>query len=188
MTESGGRSWRDEGQQLTLADGESVLLRHIRPDDEPLMVAFHGTLSQQSVYLRYFTPLELSRRIDHARLYRICHADGEHDVVLVALQGDETGQAAQIIAVGRLTRSAAPEEDASEFAIIVSDGQQRRGLGRALLARLIAVARAQGRSRVLGYLLPENQGMLHLCISLGFHASYVPAEGLIRATLELAQG
>src|SRR5205814_4740376 len=58
-----------------LKNGTSVTIRPIRPEDEPLMVKFHQTLSERSVYLRYFTPLRLDQRVAHERLSRICFID-----------------------------------------------------------------------------------------------------------------
>src|SRR6185503_1733045 len=65
-------------------DGELFTIRPIRPDDEPLMVVFHGTLSEQSVYFRYLSPMTLSQRVSHDRLSNICFVDYDHDMVLVA--------------------------------------------------------------------------------------------------------
>ncbi|MFM9156435.1 MAG: hypothetical protein ACKOPK_00620, partial [Dolichospermum sp.] len=56
----------------TLKNGIPVIIRPIRPEDEPLMVEFHKTLSTESVYLRYFHLIKLSQRITHERLTRMC--------------------------------------------------------------------------------------------------------------------
>ena len=74
----------------------AVILRsgRIRPEDEPLMAEFHRTLSDRTVYLRYFASLSLSTRIDHERLLRICFGDYEREMVLVAEHRDpHTGNA-----------------------------------------------------------------------------------------------
>jgi acetyltransferase len=177
--------WRHWSERLWLPKGEPVLIRHIQPSDVPLMVAFHASLSEQSVYLRYFTPLELSRRVDHLRLYRVCHADGKREVVLVVEWRQPETDAPAIVGVGRLTRCEPPDEESGEVAMIISDAHQQKGIGRALLQRLLWIARQQGRRRVLAFMLAENQGMLHLCATLGFHNSFDATEGFIRATLEL---
>jgi acetyltransferase len=67
-----------------MRNGEAILLRPIRPDDEPLMVKFHKTLSEQSVYLRYFHMENLSARVAHERLIRKCNADFNTEIALVA--------------------------------------------------------------------------------------------------------
>jgi acetyltransferase len=68
----------------TMKDGSAVTIRPIRPEDEPLLVRFHETLSDRSVYLRYFCSLSLSRRVAHERLLRICFGDYDREIALVA--------------------------------------------------------------------------------------------------------
>ena len=60
-------------QPWTTKDGTAVIIRPIRPEDEPLMVKFHETLSDRSVYMRYLQPMLLSHRVAHERLSRICY-------------------------------------------------------------------------------------------------------------------
>ncbi len=70
--------------EWTMKDGTPVTIRPIRPEDEPLMVKFHETLSERSVYMRYFQPLKLSTRTAHERLTRICFIDYDREMALVA--------------------------------------------------------------------------------------------------------
>jgi acetyltransferase len=65
-----------------LNDGSAVTIRPIRPEDEPLMVKFHHSLSDQTVYLRYFGPLKLDQRIAHERLSRLCFIDYDREMAL----------------------------------------------------------------------------------------------------------
>ena len=55
-----------------MKDGKDVMIRPIRPEDEPMMIEFHKKLSERSVYLRYFQPLKLTQRTAHERLTRTC--------------------------------------------------------------------------------------------------------------------
>src|SRR6202008_1129891 len=76
-----------------LKDGAPVTIRPIRPEDEPLMVRFHTTLSERSVYLRYFCSLSLSTRVEHERLGRNCFASYDRGFALVADRNNPaTGQ------------------------------------------------------------------------------------------------
>jgi acetyltransferase len=129
----------------TLKDGTRVTIRPIRPEDEPLMVAFHTKLTDQSVYLRYFSPLKLSQRIAHEQLTRICFVDYDRQMALVVEQHDSRSGERQILAVGRLIKARSTNE--AEFAILVSDQWQDRGIGTELLRRLIQVGRDEGLSR-----------------------------------------
>jgi acetyltransferase len=148
-------------------DGESFTIRPIRPEDEPKMVEFHRTLSEKSVYLRYFQAFNLSQRVEHERLTRISFIDYDRTMALVAEHTNkETGEG-EIVAVGRLTK--APGRNEGEFALLVSDPFQRRGLGVELLSRLLAIGRDEGLERIVAYMLSENRGMRHICEKLGFH-------------------
>src|SRR5580700_5086302 len=87
-----------------LKDGTQVLIRPIRPEDEPLMVKFHATLSERSVYLRYFHLMKLSQRVEHERLTRICFIDYDREMALVAERRNPTTGEHEILGVSRLTR------------------------------------------------------------------------------------
>src|SRR5918998_1117942 len=144
--------------QATLKDGTPVTIRPIRPEDEPLMVRFHESLSERSVYMRYFYTLNLDRRTAHERLTRICFIDYDREMALVAERRDpETGER-EILGVGRLSRNRiAPNE--AEFALLISDRFQRQGLGTLLVERLLEVGRAEGLSRITADILFENHAM-----------------------------
>jgi acetyltransferase len=149
-----------------LKDGAPVTIRPIRPEDEPLMVAFHQTLSEQSVYFRYFRSIDLDRRVAHERLTRICFLDYDREMALVAVRRDAKTQAGQIIGVGRLTRHRTHPQ--AEFALLISDQFQGHGLGTELLSRLVQIGRDEGLKRIVGYVLPENRGMLRVAERVGF--------------------
>jgi acetyltransferase len=165
-----------------LKDGTPITIRPIRPEDEPLMVRFHETLSEQSVYWRYFYPMKLSQRVAHERLQRICFIDYDREMALVAEREHGEAGSREIIAVGRLSKLRGREE--AEFAILVSDPFQRQGLGTELLRRLLEVGREEHLSRILGYILPDNRGMQRACERLGFRLNFVPGEGQMKAEIE----
>ena len=159
-------------------DGTAVTIRPIRPEDEPALAEFHATLSDRSVYFRYLHPMKLSQRVAHERLSRICFIDYGREVVLVAEHAD------RVLGVGRLSRSRWTDE--AEFALLVSDQFQRRGLGGELLKQLLVAGRAEGLQRVIGYISAENQEMLRLTRALGFTTRRLPDDPtLIEARLAL---
>ena len=141
-------------------------MRPIRPEDEPLIVDFHKTLSQESVYLRYFQNLKLGQRISHERLRRICFIDYDRETALVAERVDGATGRADIVGVGRLSRLHGTDD--GEYAIIVSDAFQGKGLGTELLKRLVQIGRREGMKRIVASILPENTGMLKVSERLGF--------------------
>lgn len=161
--------------------GDQLLIRPIRPEDEPLVVEFHKTLSEKSVYMRYFRAFQYDQRVEHERLIRISHVDYDREVVLVAEKAEAAGEERPILGIGRLTR--ARNADTAEFALLISDAYQGHGLGTELLRRLLAYGRAEGVARVEAYILAENRGMLHVCQKLGFRF-HREAE-VIKATIDL---
>lgn len=170
-------------QQWTMKYGIPVTLRPIRPEDEPLMVKFHETLSEQSVYFRYLHMLGLSQRTAHDRLTRICFNDYDREIALVAdYENPQTGQH-EILGVGRLTKISGRNE--AEFAILVSDQWQRRGLGIELTARLQQIAQDEKIQRIVGDIHPENQAMQAICRKLGFILNYSTEDQLVKVHLDL---
>ena len=103
----------------TTKTGLPVTIRPIRPEDEPLVVQFHERLSQDTVYLRFFQSLKLSRRTAHDRLVRTCFIDYDRDIALVAESKDPQTGARRIIAMGRLERVYDTGE--AEFSLLVQD-------------------------------------------------------------------
>lgn len=160
-----------------LENSTEVLIRPIRPEDEPMLARFHATLSERSVYLRYFHMMPLGTRIAHERLTRICFIDYDREIVLVAEKDRE------ILAVGRLTKAHHANE--AEFALLTSDKFQGHGLGTELLKRLLEIARIEGLDRVTADILGENRQMIEICRLLGFRLKHSMGEGVVKADLEI---
>lgn len=144
-----------------------VTIRPIRPEDEPLMVKFHQTLSEESVYNRYFSALKLEQRIAHERLTRICYNDYDREIALVAeSKPAKEKEEKKILGVGRLSKLHGVNE--AEFSVLISDESQNLGLGLELLKQLVEVGRAEKLSCITGEILADNQAMRNVCKKLGF--------------------
>jgi acetyltransferase len=167
----------------TMKDGNQVTIRPIRPEDEPLMVRFHETLSDRSVYLRFFSSLSLSRRVAHERLLRICFGDYDREMALVAELTDPRAGETRIIAVGRMSKLHAGNE--AEVAVLVADRFQKLGLGNELLRRVVQIARAEQLSRLSAEMLTDNIAMQLLFRRNGFRIRADQDMTSVRAFLEL---
>jgi acyl-CoA synthetase (NDP forming)/RimJ/RimL family protein N-acetyltransferase len=169
-----------------LADGGTVHLRPIRPDDADLLRAFHGRLSPDTVYNRFFTLLRALPARDVERFTTVDHDD--RVAVVALLQG-------QIVGVCRYDRRPGTAE--AEVAIVVEDAHQGRGLGPLLLEHLTAAGRERGIERFRADVLPGNRRMLSVFRSAGFEVERELADGYVElsypieltpASLEVMRG
>lgn len=159
--------------------GPAVTLRPIRPEDAEMEQAFVKSLSAESRYFRFMDTL---RELTPQMLMRFTQIDYDREMAFVA-----TVQAqARELEIGVARYVANPDGESCEFALVIADDWQRRGLGRRMMEQLIAVAHASGLRSMIGHVLAENRGMLSLCQQLGF-AIADSAEGasVKRATLAL---
>lgn len=159
-TESGLRAARpprpadlERGFQA-LDDGTLVRFRPISPHDGEALKRFHGRLSQRSIYLRYLG--SISRLSDEKAGY-FTHLEEKRGFALAAFDPERLGEVIAVVLYVRENGS-----DRAEYAALVEDRWQGRGLGLGLTSKLIAVARSRGIRRFGGIFLPENARMLNL--------------------------
>ena len=166
----------------SMKDGAAVVIRPIRPEDEPLLVGFHATLSERSVYLRYFHLMNLSQRIAHERLTRICFIDYDREMALVAeRRNPETGER-EILGVGRLKKILGAND--AEVAILVSDQFHGRGLGTELLARLLIVGADEKLAKLKADILPDNGDVMRIFQKLGFSLRHSLEDKVVKAEFQ----
>ena len=166
-------------EQLTLQDGARLLVRPIRPEDEPLIVAFHAGHSEDTLRMRFFG---MVRTLSRDSLIRLCHLDYDRELALIAI--DQQGPSPHIAGVSRYYLR--PESGDAEFALVIGDAWQRRGLGTQLMRRLIAIAQERGVKRLVGRILAENTPMLQLVGRLGFSVEPTKDASVVRASLQVA--
>lgn len=167
----------------TMKDGAKIMIRPIRPEDEPAMAKFHGLLSNETVYLRYFHMAKLDTRVAHDRLVRKCFIDYDREMALVAELAGTDSDAPAIIGVGRLSRRPLSEE--AELAVVVADRYQHQGLGGELIARLVKIAQAEGLKRIVAEFHSENSAIRHLAVHGGAKVERTPDPLCFRITVSL---
>ncbi|MER3589527.1 MAG: acetyl CoA synthetase subunit alpha, partial [Mastigocladus sp. ERB_26_1] len=167
----------------TTRNGMQVTIRPIRPEDEPLMIKLHHTLSEESVFFRYFHLIKLSQRIAHERLTRLCFLDYDREMALVVdYENPETGEH-EVLAVARLSKLHGTSE--AEFAILVSDRYQCQGLGTELLKRLLQVGCDEQLALISAEILTENSAMQRVCEKLGFRIYPTVDAAVVRAEIRV---
>jgi acetyltransferase len=165
-----------------MKDGTAVTIRPIRPEDEPLMVHFHTTLSERSVYLRYFCSLSLTTRVEHERLVRICFGSYDRGFALVADYLNPASGAHEVLGVGRFS---AINRTEAEAAVLVCDRWQGHGLGTELLASVARVAREEKFRRLSGEILRDNLATQAIFKKVGYKLSAMDDPSSVYALLTL---
>lgn len=165
--------------RFKLKDGNEILVRPIRPDDEPRVREMFYKFSEQTVYLRYHGQL---KAMPHNKLQVFCNVDYDTEMALVGIVGDE--ERAQIVGVGRYMTD--PGKSQAEMAFVVADDWQRKGLGSYLFRRLIEIARQEGIRRFTADVLSENSGMLKIFHRSGMNVETSTDEGVVHVTMSAA--
>ncbi|MBW2574619.1 MAG: GNAT family N-acetyltransferase [Deltaproteobacteria bacterium] len=131
-----------------------LFIRPIRPEDAPLLVQLFESLSKQSVYFRFFSPL---KQLPHRMLARFTQIDYDREIALVALWEPEPNE--KMLGVARVITDVYNRKHA-EFSVIVGDSWQGKGIGAELLKRCLSISKERGIEKVTGIVLPENTQML----------------------------
>jgi acetyltransferase len=145
-----------------MSDGAEVLLRPIRPEDEPLEYEMLSTLTEETLRGRFF---QVIKNIGHEMLIRYCNIDYDREMAIVAEV--RQGERRRIIGIGRLVIES--DFKKGEFAVVVHDEYQRKGLGYKLVDMVIGIGQEKGLEKIYGLVLTDNKAMLRICDELGFH-------------------
>ncbi len=167
------RHWEADA---VLADGGTVHVRPITPDDADRLRAFHSRLSPETVYNRFFS---MVRTLPARDVERFTTVDHDERAALVAVLRD------QIVGVCRYARLTGTAD--AEVAVVVEDAHQGRGLGALLLEHMEAAARERGVERFVADVLPQNRRMLAVFRSAGFEIAREMADGYVELTFPIQE-
>ena len=171
---------RELEETLLLPDGSTLLIRPVRPEDEPAFIASFSRLATEDVRMRF---MHVVKELTHEEAARLTQIDYDREMALVALR-QRPGRSLEGCGVARF--SADPDGDRAEFAIILLRDATGIGLSSLLLRRLIQYARARGFHELYGEILRENEPMLELCRAMGFALKACPEDAeVVIATLPL---
>lgn len=157
------------------ADGATVHIRPITPDDADGLLGLHARSSERTRYLRFFGPYP---RVSDKDLFHFTNVDHHDRVALIVLLGEE------VIAVGRYERL--PDRDEAEVAFLVEDEHQGRGLGSVLLEHLAAAAQERGIRRFVAEVLAENRKMISIFRAAGYEPTRSYQEGVVHLVFDIA--
>jgi acetyltransferase len=168
-------------ETVTLRDGRKVMLRPIRPEDEPNHHDFITRLSPEDSRFRFF---HYVRSMPHTELARLTQIDYDREMAFIASTLGPQGETGETLAVIRAV--ADPDNEAAEFSVVVRTDTKRQGLATRMLRTLIEYCRARGTLRLEGEVLAENHGMLEMVKRFGgFTLSDTIEEGTVRVVYPL---
>ncbi|MGD8540868.1 MAG: bifunctional acetate--CoA ligase family protein/GNAT family N-acetyltransferase [Desulfobacteraceae bacterium] len=167
-------------ETVNLPDGQRLLLRPIRPEDEPAIHDLFQRLSPEEIRFRF---LHTMKYLSHDQAARLTQIDYDRQMALVLAEGRGPGNPALC---GGVRIAADPDNTAAEFAILLRSDMTGKGLGPMLMRRIIDYARSRGIGEIYGEVLAENRTMRRLCEAFGFSFKAVPDDpGVMRASLKL---
>jgi acetyltransferase len=158
--------------------GLDVVLRPIRPEDEPLEHEMLASLSEKTMKQRFFQTI---KQITHEMHIRLCNIDYEREIAIVA--EIKEGERRSIIGMGRLIME--PDRKKAEFAVVVHDRFQGKGLGYKLVDMVVGIGYEKGLKEIYGFILSENKKMANMCRKLGCTIEPMEEEGITRVSLTL---
>jgi acetyltransferase len=170
---------QEDESHMVSVDGRPIFIRPVKPEDSPLFTALFKTLSPTTIYYRFFGAL---KKLNPEMLARFTQIDYDREIALVAL--DEASQTDTMLGVARIIGD--PDGKTGEFAILVGDAWQGKGIGSNLLEKCLSIAEKQGYESVHGIVLHENKNMLALGKKLGFGTKREPDSGENELTIYFA--
>lgn len=166
-------------QPARLRDGREILLRPIRPEDEPAHHALIARMSPEDLRLRFFSYV---RELRHAQMARLTQVDYDREMAFIATARDEHGEPETLGVVRTVTD---PDNESAEFAVLVRSDLKGQGLGSMLMKRIIDYCRSRGTAEIKGLVLASNESMIGLARSLGFGIEGGPDGDTVVARLAL---
>jgi acetyltransferase len=164
---------------IEIDGGKRLIVRPIRPEDEPRLVELVARSTPQDVRLRF---LGAMKEFPHLLAARLSQIDYDREMALVAIDAQPGAGDGEILGASRIV--ATPENDRAEFAVMVRSDMKGRGLGFQLMKDILACARKRGVSTVFGDVLPENTTMLQMASELGFVRERTE-DGMVRISIAL---
>ena len=176
------RPYPRELEEELVLDGETIMLRPIRPEDEPRHRGFLARVAPQDIQRRFFC---MKGEFAHSELARFTQIDYDREMAFIATARLKSGEW-ETLGVARAI--ADPDNINAEFAVLVRTDWQGRGLGKALLSKLLHYCQGRGTQNLIGEVLAGNRRMLKLCASLGFETTCAPGDlGIVSVTAVLNQ-
>jgi acetyltransferase len=167
-------------ETVSAKNGEKLLVRPIRPEDEPEHYAFLSKLTPEDIRFRFFGQVGV---LPHTQMARLTQIDFDREMAFIASRQNADGKRETVGVVRTVTD---PNNERCEFAIVVRSDLKGQGIGRMLLEKMIRYCRQRGTRTMIGEILRDNRAMLGLADRLGFRRLSADGESAVPVELDLA--
>ena len=174
---------KEHEEEFELASGRRVLLRPIRPEDEPEHYDFLSRTSAEDLRMRFFG---IIGRMSHAEMARFTQIDYDREMAFIATAQVNGGDGRETLGVVRTITD--PNNETAEYAILVRSDLKGQRLGWKLMDKMVGYCRGRGTARIVGQVLRENKAMLDLVNRLGFTTRQIIDDDVVEVELPLASG
>lgn len=164
--------------QIDIEGVGRLTVRPIRPEDAPLLEEMFSVLSLTSVYYRFFN---IMKRLPHHMLARYTQIDYDREIAMVAI--DSSGGSEKMLGVSRVIADGSMKS--AEFAVVVADQWQGKGIGAVLLSRCLDFAQSKNIQKIWAVVMPGNTKMLAMAKKMNFDIKYHHSRGEYELTLDL---
>jgi len=172
---------RELEELFKLRDGREVLLRPIKAEDEQSHIEFNDSLSKEDRYKRFFGEVG---QLSHEQMAKMTQIDFDREMAFIASFRDSGNDLHTLGVVRAITD---PENNETEFAVVIRSDLQGQGLGKKLMQKMIAYCKQRETAIMMGLTLPQNAGMVSLAKKLGFKVKFDLEEGWVEMKLNLQQ-
>jgi acetyltransferase len=173
---------KDLEEEFVLPSGRTVMLRPIRPEDEPAHHEFISKCAPDDLRLRFF---HLVRRLPHAEMARLTQIDYDREMAFVATEQKPDGTGPETLGVVRTITDL--HNDKTEYAILIRSDLKGQRLGWKLMDKIVRYSRSRGTKRIIGLVLADNRKMLDLVHRMGFESRRVPDDDIMEVELDLRE-
>ena len=172
---------KEQEEEFQLASGRRVLLRPIRPEDEPEHYEFLSRITHEDLRMRFFGVIG---RMSHAEMARFTQIDYDREMAFIATARKPEDDGRETLGVVRTITD--PNNDTAEYAILVRSDLKGQGLGWKLMDTMVRYCRTRGTRKIVGQILRENRSMLGLVTDLGFVGRSVPDDDVVEVEQSLS--
>jgi acetyltransferase len=166
-------------EEAQLKDGRKIMLRPIRPEDEPAHHVMVARMSPEDLRMRFFNYVT---ELPHSQMARLTQIDYEREMAFIATLFNEMGEPETLAVVRTVTD---PDNLRAEFAVAVRSDMKGQGLGRLLMEKIVRHAKARGTNEIAGDILAENKNMLALAGRLGFVVGKPDEDNVVKVVCSL---